>query len=305
MTDLPCNPSTLTREQLRGVGIGISSEVVHILGTNIVAKIPGPQALEDHKVEKRIYDRLQSHPNILRFLGQSPPECKLLRNALLFEYHSHGSLIGCLDQKIPGRTRSVDIKSLSLIFETLTDPFSWPFQAISAVTYIHSKGVVHGDLGLHNFLLHDDGRLVLCDFAGSGLDGLPPNVSAGVRYLNPLFDTDYPSGRDDIFALGTVLYEIHRGERLFNGKTDQEISRYLRNKQFPDLSLVPSPLREVIEKCWTVPGYKASEALIELGEYMTLSLSLPDLICQQNQNPHSLPIHGVSGPSDLQLVLSV
>ncbi|KIV89099.1 hypothetical protein PV10_08703 [Exophiala mesophila] len=258
MTELPFDTSTLTREQLRGVGIGISSEVVHILGTNIIAKIPAPQALEDHKVEKRIYDRLQSHPNILRYLGQSPPECTLLRNALLFEYHSHGTLINCLDQIIPGRSR-------------------WPFQAISAVAYIHSKGVVHGDLGLHNFLLHDDGRLVLCDFAGSGLDGSPPNVSAGVRYLNPLFDTDYPSESDDIFALGTVLYELHRGERLFNERSDQEISRYLRNKQFPDLSLVPSPLREVIEKCWTVTGYKASEAWIELGEYMTLSQDRPNL----------------------------
>ena len=68
------------------------------------------------------------------------------------------------------------------------------------MAYIHSKGVVHADLGLHNFLLHDDGRLILCDFAGSGLDGLPPpNVSAGVRYLNPLFEMDDPLEKDGIF----------------------------------------------------------------------------------------------------------
>jgi serine/threonine protein kinase len=145
------------------------------------------------------------------------------------------------------------------------------------VAYIHSKGVVHGDLGLHNFLLHDDGRLILCDFAGSGLDDLPPNVSAGVRYLNPLFDSDYPSERDDVFALGTVLYELDRGERLFDGKSDQEIRQYLRNKLFPDLSLVPSPLRQVIGKCWKTPDYKTSKALIELGKYITISLGRTNL----------------------------
>ncbi|OAG45502.1 hypothetical protein AYO21_00138 [Fonsecaea monophora] len=241
MKDLPFDPSTLRREKLRGVGVGLSSEVVHIAGTNIVAKIPAPQDLEDQKVEKRIYERLQGHPNILRYLGQSPPACTLLRNALLFEYHRHGTLIDCLDKIVPGRSR-------------------WPSQAVSAVAYIHSKGVVHGDIGLHNFLLHDDGRLILCDFAGSGLDELPPNVSAGVRYLNPLFDSDYPSERDDVFALGTVLYELDRGERLFEGKSEREIRQCLRNKQFPDLSLVSSPLRQVIEKCWTVPDYKAGNA---------------------------------------------
>ena len=65
---------------------------------------------------------------------------------------------------------------------------SWPFQALLAVAYIHSKGVIHADLGLHNFLLHD-GRLILCDFAGSGQE-VASYVSAGVRYLHPLFESD-------------------------------------------------------------------------------------------------------------------
>jgi serine/threonine protein kinase len=145
------------------------------------------------------------------------------------------------------------------------------------VAYIHSKGVVHGDLGLHNFLLHDDVRIILCDFAGSGLDELPPNISAGVRYLNPLFDWEYPLERDDVFALGTVLYELDRVERLFDGRIDKEIGQFLRNKQFPDLSLMSSPLRQVIEKCWKPPDYKASNALIALSKYITLSFGRTNL----------------------------
>lgn len=74
-------------DKLRGVDIELSSEVVHIVGTNIVTKIPSPQDLEDQKVEKRIYERLHGHSNILKYLGQGPPAYMLLRGALFFEYH--------------------------------------------------------------------------------------------------------------------------------------------------------------------------------------------------------------------------
>lgn len=98
---LPFDFTALTKDDLHGVGLGLTSEVVRIADTNIVAKIPTPSAilgLEVHEIEKKVYERVQDHPNILRYLGQSPPECTLLRGALLFEYHSRGSLIDCLDQ---------------------------------------------------------------------------------------------------------------------------------------------------------------------------------------------------------------
>lgn len=47
MEGLAFDLSTLTRDKLQGVGFGLSSEIVHITGTNVVAKISGPQDLED------------------------------------------------------------------------------------------------------------------------------------------------------------------------------------------------------------------------------------------------------------------
>jgi hypothetical protein len=97
---LPFDLATLTRDDLRSIGLGITSEVIGIGDTNIVGKIPtlstvfGPEV---HEIEK-VYERLQDHPSILRCLHQNPPECKLLRGALLFEYHCRGNLTDCLDQ---------------------------------------------------------------------------------------------------------------------------------------------------------------------------------------------------------------
>ena len=269
---LPFDFATLTRDDLHGVGLGVTSEVVRIADTNVVAKIPTPSAVfgpEVHEIEKKVYQRLQDHPSILRCLGQSPPECKVLRGALLFEYHSRGNLKDCLDQLkvFPTRSRFVSQVEIRLQRQALKLTFhSWPYQAVSALAYIHSLRVVHADFGLHNFLLGNDGGIVLCDFAGSGLDRGRCYVAHGVRYTNPLSTRENPTEQEDIFALGTVLYELDRGELLFKGMSREEIYMRLRDRQFPDLSMVSLPLRGVIEKCWTVPGYKASDALKELGK---------------------------------------
>ncbi|KAL2014803.1 hypothetical protein VTN00DRAFT_2328 [Thermoascus crustaceus] len=141
--------------------------------------------------------------------------------------------------------------------------FSWPYQAISAIAYIHSRGIVHGDVGLHNFI-HDDGRLILCEFAGSGMDVLLPTIGTGVRHANPRHSQNpHPTAEDDVFALGAVLYELDRGKRLFEGQSSRDIYRHLRDQELPDLSVVPVPLRHIIEKCWTLPGCRAGDALAE------------------------------------------
>lgn len=110
----------------------------------------------------------------------------------------------------------------------------------------------------------DPSTLTRDKIRGVGIDILP-GVGAGTRYMNPLFHSEYPSERDDVFALGTVLYELACGERLFAGKSDQEVWQCLQNDQFPDLSPVSSPLRQVVENCWKISDYKASNALIELS----------------------------------------
>ena len=85
----PLDFDSIAEADLEGIDIGLVSEVVRIRNTNIVAKIPALSPIfpiELHEVEKRIYERVGEHPHILRYLGQSPPQCSILKGALLFEY---------------------------------------------------------------------------------------------------------------------------------------------------------------------------------------------------------------------------
>ena len=134
-----------------------------------------------------------------------------------------------------------------------------------ALAYVHSLGIIHADLGLHNLLLSEKGDVVLCDFAGSGIDDTRNRVAHGTRYSDPVHRYDATSQRHDVFALGTVMYELARGELLFEGLEDGEICGRLERREFPDLSDLPMPLRDVIMKCWMAPGYTARDALNELG----------------------------------------
>ncbi|KAK5987099.1 hypothetical protein PT974_11217 [Cladobotryum mycophilum] len=135
-----------------------------------------------------------------------PPKYELFRGGLVLEYHPRGTLSSLFDR--------VDFAT-----SFQEESKMWPCQAISAVASLHSRSVVHGDIGLHNFLACNDGRIILCDFAGSGMEGILPTVAAGVRYSKPENDqNDYPTEEDDVFALGTVLYELTVHERLSRAK---------------------------------------------------------------------------------------
>jgi hypothetical protein len=101
MDGLPFDPSTLTRDDLDVIGVGLSSIVIYIKGTNFVAKT-FPPLDKDQDSERRIYEHLQNpgqgHPNILKYFGRSPPEYELLRGGLLLEYHPRGTLLACFDK---------------------------------------------------------------------------------------------------------------------------------------------------------------------------------------------------------------
>ena len=74
-----------------------------------------------------------------------------------------------------------------------------------------------------------------------------------------------PAEIDDLFALGTVLYEICTGQKLYEGKSDVDIITLLRRHEYPDVKfIIPSEVGTIIENCWAERYTTAGDVLRDL-----------------------------------------
>ena len=77
----------------------------------------------------------------------------------------------------------------------------WLIEACQALEFIHDRGVMHGDVGCHNFLVDKKGRIKLCDFAGSAREGETARICYEIRGQHPKYQIGRPTTKTEIFAL--------------------------------------------------------------------------------------------------------
>jgi len=94
-----------------------------------------------------------------------------------------------------------------------------------AMVYMHSQGVVHRDLKPENVLITTDGKVKLMDF-GIALDesarrltwtGLSTTIGTPDYMAPEQINGRHGDARTDIYALGTMLFEMVTGELPFSG----------------------------------------------------------------------------------------
>ena len=105
-------------------------------------------------------------------------------------------------------------------------------QVASALDYAHRHGVIHRDIKPENILLHDGSALV-ADFgialavqSAGGERMTQTGLSLGTpQYMSPeqAMGEKQVDARADVYALGTVLYEMLTGDPPFTGSTVQAI----------------------------------------------------------------------------------
>ena len=134
-------------------------------------------------------------------------------------------------------------------------------QAARGVAAAHEKGIVHRDLKPANIFLTADGRVKLLDFglakltqpeAAPGTDGQTAALTRAMQsgpvteegvvlgtagYMSPEQVRGKPAdARSDIFALGTILYEMLSGERAFQRDSSADTMAAILKEDPPELS---------------------------------------------------------------------
>lgn len=124
---------------------------------------------------------------------------------------------------------------------------------MSALHYLHEHGIVHRDIKSHNFLVDEYLNVKLCDFGlarnRSKLNQGPMQFSGTPVYMaQELFQKKSYDESVDIFAVGTLLFEIYSGEIPYNG-------------------LDPASIKDKLLKDSSLNHHSIDKPILELSKY--------------------------------------
>ena len=189
----------------------IFKAVDRLSGATVAIKVPYLQFESDvvfygrFQREEAVGRRLD-HPNIIKVLT---PRHKS-RMYIAMEYVDGISLRAIMRNERPLKTeRALDLAR----------------QVCDAMVYMHSQGVVHRDLKPENVLVTAEGRIKIMDF-GIALDesarrltwsGLSTTIGTPDYMAPEQVSGRHGDARTDVYALGTMLFEMLTGELPFAG----------------------------------------------------------------------------------------
>jgi serine/threonine protein kinase len=88
----------------------------------------------------------------------------------------------------------------------------WVKTALVAFDYIHSQDVIQGDVSARNFLVADDLSIILSDFSRLRIRDEESLVRPETRYEKQGEGLIKVSIATEIFAIGSLIYEIVTGK---------------------------------------------------------------------------------------------
>jgi serine/threonine protein kinase len=151
----------------------------------------------------------------------------------------------------------------------LRKAIDYAMQIAHGLAAAHDKGITHRDLKPENLFVTKDGRVKILDFGLAKLtqpreasevdatfdQGTEPGIVMGTAgYMAPeQVRGKTADHRSDIFAFGTILYEMVTGRQTFRKPTSAETMTAILNEDPPSISQVtataPPELQRVVHRC--------------------------------------------------------
>jgi len=216
---------------------GVSGIVERLPNGNVV-KSPWPDRKDTHedaRVESRVYKRLAErldpgHIPFVKFLGFDEEEC-----TITMEYMANGTLRTYLQANAAQITQHQRCLWIRAIAE--------------GVKLLHAVNVIHCDLTPHNLLLDADLEVKIADFGCSSIDGSRSMAGTNSRFYPSRSFLRAPVTRDDdLFALGSCIYEVLTGVAPLHDVPSPAARHLVRLRQLPDLTGLE--YADIVRDCW-------------------------------------------------------
>ena len=246
------------------IGVGGMGEVYRATDTNLARQVaikvlPGSMAADADRLAR--FDReaktlaALSHPNIAAIYGLERSD---RQTALVMEL-------------VEGPTLDERIAEGPILFD---EAFTIAKQIAEALEAAHEQSIIHRDLKPANIKLRPDGTVKVLDFGlakvleprpAAGVDASasptitsPAKTSVGIilgtaAYMSPEQARGKPvDKRADIWAFGSVLYEMLTGHRAFDGETVTDVLSAIVSRE-PGWSSIPAglpgPVAHLLRRC--------------------------------------------------------
>ena len=224
----------------------------------------------------------------LRRFEQEARAVAALNHPNILAVHDTGSQSGThyiVTELLEGRTLREQLNEGAL---PIRKAMQYAQQIANGLAAAHDKGIVHRDLKPENLFCTKDGRLKILDFglakqdashnAAATMTGAtattahtePGVVMGTVGYMSPeQVRGEAADHRSDVFALGTILYEMLSGERAFKRKTSAEtMTAVLREepRELAEMNRAVSPgLQRIVQRCLEKEPGQRFQSVADLG----------------------------------------
>jgi eukaryotic-like serine/threonine-protein kinase len=253
----------------KGTRLG-AYEIVHLLGMGGMGEVyRAHDARLGRDVAVKVVHRTSvTDPDRLRRLEQEARAAAALNHPNILAIYD----IGMTDERVPyvvselleGCTMRDRVKRGPI---QIQQSLFYAVQFCRGLVVAHERGIVHRDLKPENLFITNDGILKILDFGLAklirpGSDAIstltnvtqPGMVMGTAGYMSPeQVRGDRGDSRSDIFAFGTILYELLTGERAFKGQTSAEAMAAILNQEPPESALkkqnVPASLKTLLGRC--------------------------------------------------------
>lgn len=140
----------------------------------------------------------------------------------------------------------------------------WTLEVSEGLEFLHSKDIIHGDLGCQNVLIDSKDHAKICDFAGSRIEDEVAWARYQVRYQHPRYVGKQPNVVTDIFALGSVIFEIATLRPPYERLLDTVVQERFLAGEFPLEAIDRPEIQEVVERCWNGTYVQVSDICQEM-----------------------------------------